>query len=91
MSKSVIARGYASAAQATMAFAPTVELLTSPISSFSPQESSQSKLFGSPLLSPNSHSHEYQSLTQTDSLMSDSHIDQITGRELYSLLCLSSL
>lgn len=73
MSKSVIARGYASAAQATMALAPTVELITSPIHSLAPYES---------LLSPNSNPSGNRSFSQTDSIMSDSHIDQITGTGL---------
>ena len=76
MSKSVIARGYASAAQATMALAPTVELITSPMHSFVPYES---------LLTPNTNPYASRLLSPTDSIMSNSHVDQITGTELYSL------
>ena len=77
-SKSAIARGYASAAQATMSFAPTVELLTNSTYGLLPQDFYPSNLSGSPAVSPNNNSNEYQSLMQT-SLMSNSHIEQITG------------
>lgn len=76
MSKSVIARGYASAAQATMALAPTVEYITSPMHSFAPYES---------LLSPNTNPYASRLLSPTDSIMSNSVIEQTTGTEFYSL------
>ncbi len=56
-----------------MSFAPTVELLTNSTYDFY-----HSNLSGSPILSPNINSNEYQPLMQT-SLMSNSHIEQITG------------
>jgi hypothetical protein len=62
-----------------MAFAPTVDLLTNSTHSLLPHEFYHSNLTVNPTLSPNINSNEYQPLTQTSSIMSDSHIDQITG------------
>jgi hypothetical protein len=80
-SMSAIARGYASAAaQATMAFAPSVELLTNSTHSLLPHEFYHSTLPVNPVLSPNINPNEYQPSMQTSSIMSNSHIEQTTGR-----------
>ncbi|CAF1273258.1 unnamed protein product, partial [Adineta ricciae] len=57
-SKSVIARSYASATQATMGFAPGVELHTNPKHSFSPHAPFHSTVTVSPSLSSNFNSGE---------------------------------
>jgi hypothetical protein len=71
-SKLVLARSYASATQATMAFAPSVELHLNPKHSFSPHEPFHSTLTVSPSLTSKLNE-------QSRSIINNSNIDQITG------------
>lgn len=83
-SKSVLARGYATAAQATMAFAPTFDdLCTNAKQSFQNHTSFYSTLPLSPSLSPNLHPDDHLSNKgYSTNLMTDSICESTIGREL---------